>query len=412
MGGMAREQKLSLEAAHPLSLKLEDDREAVEAAEPFSLKLEDGKGALEALYPLGEQIGEGTFGKVYACRGGARAGTGGVCVKVMAAEGRLAPRVAVCPGSEKAELLNFFRVLDHPNIVRYHRFVQAREQMYIIMERCEGPGLQEHVDASEGGLLPMAEVRSLTRQVLGALAAVHSLGIMHRDVKPANFRFREPAAATLQLLDFETAKACAAEPRAHTVIGTMLFAAPEVFSGVYDRACDLWGAGCMLFLLVSGQLPFETGDVTMLHSMHRDPVLTGSCLLRGRRWDEAPTAHGLVRGLLATEPSARLSAAEAAAHAWLLAPRGPEAAPDADKACAGGEGIGATQSSALLAAKLKRTSSIWNLSEYGGSEDSEDGQTTTDGMEPLTPPLPALRRTFSVWNIAPAEASESESEAD
>jgi len=254
---------------------------------------------------------------------------------------------------ESVELLSYLEALDHPNIIRYHHFVQNSEALHIVMDRCEGPDLQDHVDAC-GGLLPWADVSATARQLLSGLAYVHAVGLMHRDLKPENCRFKDQEATQLQLLDFGSAKLAGVGARQHTVTGTLLYAAPEVFDGWYDRSCDMWSAGIVLFLLISGQLPFQTSDLTILRSMHRDPVLTGDCLFRGKRWNEAPVARQLLRGLLSLQPSARLDAAAAAAHTLPEVEEEDEHLPTRQlRRCDSGK----------LVASLKRTAYVWNLVE-------------------------------------------------
>ncbi|CAE8661289.1 unnamed protein product, partial [Polarella glacialis] len=108
------------------------------------------------------------------------------------------------PSDEKKELLMLFETLRHPNIVSYRHFIQTAETLYIVMNRCLGPDLVDHMQAS--GDLSMSSVRDFARQILLAVSAVHKHGMMHRDLKPENFRFRDPSATFLQLLDFGSAK--------------------------------------------------------------------------------------------------------------------------------------------------------------------------------------------------------------
>lgn len=250
----------------------------------------DGGENFEASFTLGKLIGHGSFGKVYACQSSSNEN---LCVKIVATSGHHGAHVAKLPKEEKLELLR-----------------------YIVMSRCQGPDLMEHMEAS--GDLSMQAVKEISRMMLLAIGAVHSKGLMHRDIKPENFRFKDSAATTLQLLDFGGAKVADETPKAHSITGTLLYAAPEVFKGFYNRSCDLWSCGIVIFLLVSGHLPFQTSDVTMLRSMHQDPVLMGECLFRGVRWLQAPNAaRSLVRGLLCVKPSLRLTAAAACEHHWM-----------------------------------------------------------------------------------------------
>jgi len=309
------------------------------SSETLVLQLEGGREAFELLYGIGEKIGHGSFGIVYACRdAGAAADVGATlpcgssreigpfCIKVLPVDGSNGhvSRASKISDDMQMELRNIFLEMKHENVVRYERFVQTSDALYVVMDRCCGPDLLEHV-AEQGGCLAVEKVCVLARQMLGALAAVHSLRIMHRDVKLENFKFQDPSARVLKLLDFGMAKPAPYEPAAHTVTGTLCYAAPEVLDGFYSHKCDTWSAGAGLYVLLSGNLPFDTADVVMLRSMHRDPILTGVSLFRGKRWAAVPAqARSLVRGLLTVDPTVRLSGSSALGHGWLTGEAVPE----------------------------------------------------------------------------------------
>jgi len=279
------------------------------------LQLEGGEEAVAKLYSIGEILGHGSFGKVFACT--ERASGEELCVKVVPLHGRRVSRVAkVCEDTKRKTICRCLQI-NHPNIVTYHRFLQTADALYTVMDKCHGPDLVDYVK-DQGQQLPIDTIRELSAQILRAVDAVHQVGIMHRDVKPENFRFEDREATVLQLLDFGFAKPTQSEPAQHTITGTLLYAAPEVFDGSYCCKCDLWSAGIVLFQLFAGHPPFQTSDVGILRSLHRDPMLTGSNLFRGPQWRQAPRlAQALIRGLLTTSPSERLSAEEAIAHSWF-----------------------------------------------------------------------------------------------
>jgi len=366
----------------------------------FVLRLDGGREAFEELYEVGEKIGNGSFGKVYACceRRVCVQTDRYLCAKVVPMQGNHVERDTRLHDDDKRRLLLDFRNLDHPYLVRYYRFVQTSDALYIIMHRCRGPDLPDHVAAC-GGLLPPSAVQSLACQMLKALEALHSMRMMHRDVKPENFRFDDPRAETLKLLDFGSAKATAGVPASHTVTGTLLYAAPEVFDGVYWNACDLWSVGIVIFFLLTGQLPVETSDVMILRSMHRDPVLMGKGLFRDASlWAEVPGgAKRLVRGLLTTDPSSRLTAEKALAGPWLGDGwRESMRQIPSYGSLSGGDGSDAPSSAKRLnnlnssLNDLKRSYFVWDLAKAGDGGGSSGGETLDDEWENRT--HPAQRR--------------------
>jgi len=342
-----------------------------------------GESVFRKLYDIQEELGRGNFGTVYACTklGAPNPRQANICVKVAPLRGGHPTRIAkLCEVDRRALLMNVFE-LDHANLVRYHRFVSSDDTLYVVMERCRGPDLEDHrIDC--GGFLPVESVRLLALQVLSALAAVHAMGIMHRDVKTENLRFADPTCQTVKLLDFGFAKPAQAEKQQHTVTGTLIYAAPEVFDGLYGNACDVWSAGVVLYLLLTGQVPFNTSDVSILRSMHRDPVLTGESLLRGDRWKAVPRGgRNLIRSLLVVDGDARLSAATMAETAWLLAPTGLESE---DGACTPQTPLFRSGSTSCIN-KLKRTNFfVWNVAEERQVDEGTDGglSPNSDGASP------------------------------
>eukprot|EP00425_Heterocapsa_triquetra_P043204 CAMPEP_0195068622 /NCGR_PEP_ID=MMETSP0448-20130528/13258_1 /TAXON_ID=66468 /ORGANISM="Heterocapsa triquestra, Strain CCMP 448" /LENGTH=463 /DNA_ID=CAMNT_0040100161 /DNA_START=114 /DNA_END=1505 /DNA_ORIENTATION=- len=346
------------------------------------LELPSEAGTFEERYEMSEKLGEGSFGKVYACarrryawqawQGSTDRGDQPLAVKVVPTHGRHCSRESKLGGDERAELVRLFMSLDHQNIVQHRQFVETPDMLYIVMDRCEGPDLLSHVEAS-GGYVSSDAARSLASQMLGALAAVHAIGMMHRDVKPENFRFKDVSATCLQLLDFGSAKPAPLEPAVHSVTGTLLFAAPEVFDAFYNRVCDVWSAGIVLFLLISGHFPFETSDVNILRCMHKDPVLTGDSLLRGPRWQAASLSlRSFMRELLVVDPAARLCAREALTHRWLVGGEhadNPQDCQSAEEDECEGKGLLRIISRCTSLNDMKRSYFVWNLAECGGEDE-------------------------------------------
>ena len=178
-----------------------------------------------------------------------------------------------------------------------------------------------------------ALARHYARQLLSAVADMHSRSVVHRDLKPENLLL--DAAYRLRLSDFGLARLVVDDggPALFTTMcGTPLYQSPEVVAGQpYDGAkSDLWACGVVLFILVSGRPPFGVCAAKPLH--HRDwwwRAAVMGCWHEfweghpGVRAAFSPEARSLVQGLLAAAPAARLGARAALAHPWLAAaPRG------------------------------------------------------------------------------------------
>jgi serine/threonine protein kinase len=347
-----------------------------------ALQLHSSSKAFENVYRIGEKIGEGSFGKVYACEDlGYFPAKGPLCVKLVPLrDANHTHRIAKCSDEEKEQLLSSLLALRHPGLVLLHRYFVTEKRVYVVMDRCCGLPLQDYVSQASAngqpaGALPAPEVNALAKQILSALAALHAATLMHRDVKLDNFRFYDESSGVLQLLDFGFAKKTSGKPANHTVTGTLLYAAPEVFEGSYCQSCDVWSAGIVLFQLLVGHLPFETSDVMILRSMHRDPVLLGNCLFRGKSSEVVPMAgQKFIRSLLTVDPAKRPSASAAMELAWLKPRLGS------------GEGSGSNLTSLLRKASqsfenlqrsmidpMKRSKVKWNLADMAGNDEEDDG---------------------------------------
>lgn len=157
--------------------------------------------------------------------------------------------------------------IGHPNAVTVFDFGEHHGDPYIVMESLPGDTL---ADAMAHGPLPEERVRRIALDVLGALGAAHDLGIVHRDVKPANILFA--ADGTAKVADFGIAKST--EGLDHTatgqVIGTAAYLAPERLEGrPAVPQSDLYALGVVLYEALAGRKPF-TGDtpVALAHAVH------------------------------------------------------------------------------------------------------------------------------------------------
>ncbi|HEY6101331.1 MAG TPA: protein kinase [Anaeromyxobacter sp.] len=155
---------------------------------------------------------------------------------------------------------------------------------YLAMELLEGESLRAVLER-EGRLAPHRAVR-LLRQLLDGLAAAHAAGIVHRDLKPENLWLSGGGEGErLRVLDFGIAKWSEARPdasrtQAGLVVGTPEYLAPEqAVGGEVDRRADLYAAGILAFVMLTGRHPFDTSDLRALvaaHAFERVPGLSSA----------------------------------------------------------------------------------------------------------------------------------------
>ncbi|KAJ1752124.1 hypothetical protein LPJ78_001413 [Coemansia sp. RSA 989] len=268
-----------------------------------------------------ERIGRGGFGKVYRAQPRARLYPQHpqVAIKVVdkralkdsAAEHRLAAEVAI-HGS-----------LSHPHVLPMLDSFEDDRYVYMVMEYCEHGDLWKHLRQRGQGQgrgrgqgqgqwdglarLSETEARWVTRQIVEALAYMHSCGVLHRDLKLANIMLGR--GMQVRLGDFGLATwvgAAAGEPV--TMCGTPSYISPEIMARQpYGLASDVWALGCLLVTLLTGAQPFRGVSKITSHTVHAVPL--------------PPTlsseARHLVRALLRVDPRQRLSSSEILAHPFF-----------------------------------------------------------------------------------------------
>ncbi|MFD7667572.1 serine/threonine-protein kinase [Streptomyces sp. NPDC059788] len=313
-------------------------------------------------YLLEEPLGRGATGTVWRARqretAGAEAAVAGepgetVAIKVLKEELAHDADVVMRFLRERSVLLR----LTHPNIVRTRDLVVEGDLLALVMDLVDGPDLHRYL-RDNGPFSPVA-ASLLTAQIADALAASHADGVVHRDLKPANVLLKgtgegDTAELHPMLTDFGIAR-LADSPgltRTHEFVGTPAYVAPESAEGrPQTSAVDIYGAGILLYELVTGRPPF--GGASALEVLHRhlseeprrpstvpEPLWTVIERCLSKEPGERPSAENLARALRTVAAGVGVHATPAQAEAAL----GVAAllAPDPAPATVPGTGTGGT----------------------------------------------------------------------
>jgi serine/threonine protein kinase len=200
--------------------------------------------------------------------------------------------------------------IKHPNIVACHLAGQTDEgQSYLVMEFIDGPSLKKWI--ADHGPVPVKAALRTTRATAQALAHAHSLGIIHRDVKPENILLETVTSTALdvhfpftpKVVDLGLARASEGSASLGltspgSVMGTPATMSPEQYDepDAVDFRTDIYGLGCVLFEMLVGQPAFRGKKLSEIVTRKREPMAPDPCLENA----DVPSAVGaLVQTMLA-----------------------------------------------------------------------------------------------------------------
>lgn len=259
-------------------------------------------------YVLGDQLGWGKFGIIKACSDKL---TGEVLACKSIAKERLVTQDDVC--SVKLEIEIMTKLSGHPNVVDLKAVYEEEDYVHLLMELCAGGELFHQIE--KHGRFSEHEARTLFKQLMQVVTYCHENGIVHRDLKPENILLvSKSLLSPIKLADFGLATYTRPRQKLHGTVGSPFYIAPEVLAGGYNQAADVWSAGVILYILLSGMPPFwgktksEIFDAVRAADLQFHPV----------PWDRiSEAAKDLIVGMLCLDPSKRFTAADVLAHSWI-----------------------------------------------------------------------------------------------
>ncbi|CAH9127727.1 unnamed protein product [Cuscuta epithymum] len=265
-------------------------------------------GNIKDTYIIGKKLGQGQFGTTF------------LCVE------KTSRKEFACKSIAKRKLTSEEDVEDvrreiqimhhlegHPNVVQIIGAYEDAVAVHVVMELCAGGELFDRI--IQRGHYTEKKAAELARVILGVVEACHSLGVMHRDLKPENFLFiNEEEEAPLKTIDFGLSAFFKPGETFSEVVGSPYYVAPEVLRKHYGQACDIWSAGVIIYILLSGVPPFwdETEQGIF------EQVLKGELDFVSEPWPNiSDSAKDFVRKMLVRDPKQRPTAHEILCHPWV-----------------------------------------------------------------------------------------------
>ncbi|KAM9429609.1 MAP kinase-activated protein kinase 2-like [Salvelinus alpinus] len=202
----------------------------------------------------------------------------------------------------------------------YENLYQSRKCLLIVMECMDGGELFSHIQDRGNQAFTEREASDIMKSIGEAIQYLHAIDIAHRDIKPENLLYtsKKPD-ALLKLTDFGFAKEITTLNSLATPCYTPYYVAPEVLGPEkYDKSCDMWSLGVIMYILLCGYPPFYSNHGLAISPGMKKRIRNGQYEFPNPEWsDVSEDAKQLIRHLLKTEPTQRMSITEFMNHPWI-----------------------------------------------------------------------------------------------
>ncbi|KAF7141809.1 hypothetical protein RHSIM_Rhsim06G0012600 [Rhododendron simsii] len=254
------------------------------------------------IYDLDKELGRGEVGITYLCTEKST-GLKYACKSIS--------RRKLVTDKEIEDVRREIAILEHlrgqPNIIEFKGAYEDRSNLHLVMELCSGGELFDRIVA-KGSYSEKAAAR-IGRQVVNLVHVCHSLGVMHRDLKPETFLLvSKKEDAPLKATDFGLSVFIEEGKVYKDIVGSAYYVAPEVLKRNYGKEIDMWSAGVILYILLSGVPPFWAETEKGIF----DEILKGLIDFESPPWPSISTgAKDIIRKMLTMDPKKRITAAQA-----------------------------------------------------------------------------------------------------
>ncbi|CAL0305399.1 unnamed protein product [Lupinus luteus] len=265
-----------------------------------------------AKFELGKEVGRGHFGHTCWAKGkkGELKGQS-VAVKIIS-KAKMTSAIAIEDVRREVKMLK--ALSGHTNLVKFYEAFEDVNNVYIVMELCEGGELLDRI-LDRGGRYPEDDAKAIIVQILDVVAYCHLQGVVHRDLKPENFLFVSKVEnAGMKVIDFGLSDFVRPDQRLNDIVGSAYYVAPEVLHRSYSVEADLWSIGVISYILLCGSRPFwaRTESGIFRSVLRANPNFDDS------PWPSiSPEAKDFVKRLLNKDHRKRMTAAQALTHPWL-----------------------------------------------------------------------------------------------
>ncbi|ELQ75648.1 Polo-like serine/threonine protein kinase [Trachipleistophora hominis] len=247
-------------------------------------------------YTLTKFLGKGAFAQCYAT-------DDNLCLKILKRSELTSDRLREKLSTE----ICIQRSVTHPNIVKLHNTFSTDEHIVLVMELCDST-LSDLLKQNKR--IRESHTRTFLRQIVSAMAYLHSVNVVHRDLKLSNILLKN---FTVKVADFGLCALINNKNKRTTVCGTPNYIAPEIINKVaYSFECDLWSLGVMVYTMLVGTPPFQKKTAKEIYNTikRNEYKIPENTLI-------SEEAKDLIQRLLITDPHKRLSLKEIEKHPFF-----------------------------------------------------------------------------------------------
>ena len=260
-------------------------------------------------YDVIKQLGKGGYGKVYKIK----------CKKT--------GDIRACKHLSKLSIkyleqfqreINILKKADHPNIIKLYDIFESKHSFYLIMEECKGgevfDRIVEHIENKK--MYSEKHAADIFVQIMSALEYCHNNGIAHRDLKPENLLYLNEGSEEenpIKVIDFGLSQVISPDRKLKTKVGTAYYVSPELLNGSYTEKCDIWSAGVILYIFLSGIPPFNGANDSDIYRK----IVEMKFSFPEKHWQNiSEEAKDLITHMIAPE-NERYNARQVLDHPWF-----------------------------------------------------------------------------------------------
>ena len=274
------------------------------ARETFVQKA-DGK--LLDSYDVLKQLGKGGYGKVYEIRS------------------KKTGEIRACKHLSKLNIKNLekfkreieiLKKMDHPNIIKLYEVFESERSLYLVMEECKGgeifDKIIERIQAKQ--MYSEKDAANIIQQVMSCIQYCHNHNICHRDLKPENLLYLNPGYERdnrIKVIDFGLSQNT---DKLKTKVGTAYYVSPEILKGNYTQLCDIWSAGVILYILLTGDPPFNGASDQIIYNK----IMKFDFSFPENKWKHiSKEAKDLLQNHMLVPENKRATAKKVLEHTWF-----------------------------------------------------------------------------------------------